>query len=759
MAGEIDKIMEALKKSEERFIKSISEIYGSLSNLKNDVELLGDKEPEVFSKIQKTAISLRALIQTKKKAIGTSIIEISKDDPLGDQKREMWKELLGEVRRQELEISELSQAIDIEAYSRKNPVSQLFSTDPSKVTSQDEGQVKQFKEIQANTDGLVKQFNKFMKENKDFEKSKYFGMQKNKMGFDDLVTANDQIGAYLNQHRIELEKILNIVGPLTDEGTEAIRKRISDQIDRGETPNLHFSDKEGNKIPGQYLDVIATLNNMAAGINPFREELNKRITAAKNKNDQLKRMMSIVNSSNKVRAQEITNKIKSDLKVQRKKFFIEHTGNASALTTSRLLHSPLTPEEAVKLRRKREFFDEMRVQQAICNELGEGEDKNYNVGDNIIALSKMGALKAEQFSTAVSAGVTEVIDELGSQALHAMDMVFSAPLAIVVKTINTGFRIGRAVFGAVGAYGFEAPRDYIKDNVIDKIRDNWNKDSREFGKLGGWEKAGKFFKWAGLATVGIPAAIGTAVVLAPGALCRAASKICEFVSKAFDYDRWVKKERDFTTFAGFFGGSLLYAGAIACVILAPFTLGLSLIPLVGLGVGIGVSSVHSARRAAENAAKAVTEVRTLELSPEDSIRLALYDKDNPNSGEEKLSDEERKAISEERSVSNSNESALTSSKAAQMGVEGVSTTALVARQDTSSDDLTKHAGVVVAAATDIFSAKRSQEERVQHLNDGGSDPLTPQAHAEAQVASREAEKKRGVDAESVQHTTLNRPTG
>jgi len=69
---------------------------------------------------------------------------------------------------------------------------------------------------------------------------------------------------------------------------------------------------------------------------------------------------------------------------------------------------------------------------------------------------------------------------------------------------------------------------------------------------------------------------------------------------------------------------------LALAIAAPFTLGLSLIPLAALGIGLGVSTLYSAARATENAAKAAREVTNLRLSEEDAIRLALFDYDNSN---------------------------------------------------------------------------------------------------------------------------------
>jgi len=87
------------------------------------------------------------------------------------------------------------------------------------------------------------------------------------------------------------------------------------------------------------------------------------------------------------------------------------------------------------------------------------------VGENVVDLCKKGALKVEQFSEAAWAGAKEVMSELGSQALHVVDMTLAAPISIPVKATNATLSGLGSIFGWPGAYLFERPRDSILEDI------------------------------------------------------------------------------------------------------------------------------------------------------------------------------------------------------------------------------------------------------------------------------------------------------
>lgn len=535
------------------------------------------------------------------------MLEIIDPEGVGKTENEILEEYIKRSKNFVNDLQELDESIQDEEYNRKNALSKLFSK--ARVEKQDSEELTQALELDKNIKDLHQNFKQFYDKNKTLIKTGYFGQREREMNAGELNQIKEELRDFVRERNRIIDNIIQLAALRMRKDPKKIKENLfENDPDKDNLARvLHMSQDNQEKFPKNLWIKLGNINSIALDANHLNVKIKEKLEDVDKKLKALEEVTKRVKSAEQKTKEKIVREVEMNFQKKRDELYYRNVRNVSALAANRLLYSSLTPAEAEKLRRKRAFFDELRVQQAMCHEL----NINFDVGQNILSLSKMGLLKAKQFSSAAWEGAKEVISELSDQGLHAIDMTLAAPIAIPVKLANAGFTSVSRFFGVPGAYFFERPRDFFLEDI------------KGFDKLSAEEKAGKVIKWLVLGLI-------TSPITAFGAISRGISKVSDFFQKGFNYDRWAKNSRGFTTAAGAVGWFLI----LALVVAAPFTLGFSLlIPLGALGIGLAVSSAYSVRRAIKNGAKAASEaasdVSNLELSEKDSIRLAMFDYDNP----------------------------------------------------------------------------------------------------------------------------------
>jgi len=596
---------QTLEKQKKEYEEDLSKIKAEIKTYDElNLSELSDTE---LQKHQRKMENLKSRAQRLFDKLTREISKANDATEIGKRKKDLWEVFRDHVDGFKNELEGLLLAADKENYSRLGFVAKLFSSVPKDKQRKDESIL--FEKVSKNIGVLEKEYNKFKDKNESFEKSEYLGLRKIGMNLKEIQSLNDELMKHVKNREIYLDQIIHLAASRTNKDADDIRKDLFEAMGDRATSVVKINKENKKKFPEDLWSAVMELNDLAVSMNRFSSVAKSKLQETESEVKKYEEFRSKLKDEEIKRGSELRESIERKIKEEHAEFFNRNTRNVAALTANRALKTSLTPSEAEALIRKREFLDQLKIQQELSIQLG----IEYSVGKNVLSLCKMGAIKAEQFSTAAWKGAVEVVDELGSQALHVVDMTLAAPVAMTMKAVNFSFNVVSTVFGIPGSILFERPRDFIVEQ--------FSSDFKDFDKLTGTEKGLKIGKWfAGgiLVLAASPLIIG-------GGVCRAISKGFDLLRQVCDYDRFSKKSRGFNTAAGTIGGLIM----LALVIAAPFTLGFSLIPVAAVGIGLAVSTLYSARRAVTKAATAAKEVTNLELSEEDSIRLALYEYDNP----------------------------------------------------------------------------------------------------------------------------------
>ncbi len=576
------------KRIKERWEKRIKSLTDQLSRLEDSLEKQNlnsktDQELEEYGKILR---DLRSKIQNSLEEMRKAIQDVQ---PLGGKaKKELLETFQDTLKDLTGEVNTSKANLDIEKFARYQAMSrvQKWWKGP-----QLPSELSHLPKVEQEIDNLETNYGAFSKKVEEFKKRE--GLEKVEMNMSDLEYIEMELKRFSGSREQYLKNVVEA----------ASRVGIIMRIEKKEnelTGMLVVDVKQyGDKV-NPFLASITTLNTLGESINALYTTTRKRQEETEVRVAKFKDNMEKIKKEALKIEKEVRSKVQAELKEKRDRV-TNSVKNLGALATTRARYTPLTSAEAEVLRRKREYFDELRIQQ----ELSRRTNADFNLTGEIIALSKRGALKAEQISNVAISGATEVISELGAQGVHLADMTIGGPIAIPIKAVNGMFDFLAKITGYPGALFEKSRDDYLE--MIQTDRDAWKKDNT--GTLGQILGVGK---WA---LAAIPYGIGMAI----GGPFRLVSKICDGFRSIIDYDHLVKEHRALSWAAG-------AIGALALVGLTIGTLGFIWIPIAG---GSGLGTAHSVKRAVERAAESAKEVINLELSPDNAQRLALYEYDNP----------------------------------------------------------------------------------------------------------------------------------